>query len=60
MLQRKAQNNSAPSVAFKDQPEELPKPTFRANPVPDHVYKPLYEFIMLKNQRRCVISKNVS
>ncbi|CAL8093827.1 unnamed protein product [Orchesella dallaii] len=51
LLVRKSQNNSAPSVAFKDESEE-PTQTFRANPVPEHVYKPLYEFIMLKNQRR--------
>jgi len=48
---RRAHNNSAPSLSATGDDPSAPQ-MFKANPVPSHVYKPLYEFIMLKNQRR--------
>ncbi|OXA59477.1 hypothetical protein Fcan01_05182 [Folsomia candida] len=55
LLERKAFNNSAPSLSGGGKGptrEDEGSHLFKAHPVPSHVYKPLYDFIMLKNQRR--------
>lgn len=58
LLERKAQYNSAPTLflngeAVPQNPDQNQDThLFKAHPVPSHVYKPLFDFIMLKNQRR--------
>ncbi|CAG7716244.1 unnamed protein product [Allacma fusca] len=56
LLERRSQNNSAPSIPDIDK-----KPVhFRAHPVPSHVHKPLYEYLMLKNKRRSMRVREAS